>query len=526
MKKYLLLSAAMIAMSGVALADGYDLTVKNISEFSTSTSTPATGDLYLIWDASANTFVKQSAIDLKMEDLAVADSLSAEDLTVTRAPSADSAATNTGADVNLTSPVDTTGTNLHNALNVDLTVGNATGGTNSLRGLRVGNVTGDAQVNVQGVSVGTGTVLGTSFGLFIDSGWDSAAELNVAAAADSAQTNLGLDVDLVTPVDTTGTNSHYGMNIDTTIGNASGGTNTAIGLNVAAVTGDAQVNVTGINLAGGTVLGTSDGIVVAAGWDKAVNLTSAATADSGATDMGIDLNLTTPVDTTGTNIHYGLNIDTTIGNATAGTNTATAINIANVTGDAQVTETGINVGTGFDTGAIFSSPASFASTIIIDSTTVAENLLKYAGRGTFTVCGDIATVNNNTVYYGPSQAVVDSATAGMVTCNTDASGNTTEATASEPAIAGRAIVPLGMVCYSTDMGATGSPLTYTLRAADAAYDAGAITTSIADNVLSGASPVNTIGTTEIAANAAVAVALSSGADVGAGAFICQVSYAF
>lgn len=189
-----------------------------------------------------------------------------------------------------------------------------------------------------------------------------AASFTLSPSADSATTNNLTDFNLTTPVDTTGTNTHNAANIDLTVGNATGGTNSLRGLNISAVTGDAQVNVTGINLAGGTVLGTSTGLAIAAGWDKAADFTSAATADSGATDMGLDLNLTTPVDTTGTNIHYGLNIDTTIGNASGGTNTATAINIANVTGDAQVTETALKIGTGFDSGITMDSGLQINST--------------------------------------------------------------------------------------------------------------------------------------------------------------------
>lgn len=99
---------------------------------------------------------------------------------------------------------------------------------------------------------------------------------------------------------------------------------------------------------------------------KAASFTTATAADSAATNNTIDLNMTTPADTTGTNVHYGLNIDTTIGNATGGTNTATAVNIANVTGDAQVTETGIAIGTGFDTGLSVASPVSITSTVTGD----------------------------------------------------------------------------------------------------------------------------------------------------------------
>ncbi len=181
----------------------------------------------------------------------------------------------------------------------------------------------------------------------------------MAPTADSATTNKGIVTNLTSPVDTTGTNTHNAFDVGLTIGNASGGTNSVRGLNIGNVTGDAQVNVTGINVGTGTTLGTSRGVVIGSGWDAALDTSVSAGADSGQTNMGIDLNLTTPVDTTGTNTHYGLNIDTVIGNASGGTNTATAINIANVSGDAQVTENGIVVGTGFDSGLTVNSPATF-----------------------------------------------------------------------------------------------------------------------------------------------------------------------
>ncbi len=61
-----------------------------------------------------------------------------------------------------------------------------------------------------------------------------------------------------------------------------------------------------------------------------------------------ELAATTPVYTNGTNVLTGLNVDLAIGNATGGTNTIDAIGIDDITGDAQVTETGLSVGTGFD----------------------------------------------------------------------------------------------------------------------------------------------------------------------------------
>ena len=369
-------------------------------------------------------------------------------------------------------------------------------------------------------------------------------DITPTTTADSAATNDYHEIFMTSPVDTTGTNTHNALTLDVDIGNATGGTNNVRGLQIDATTGDAQVTETAINVGSGWDSGFTNASPMTQ--SDAADFTEVAGADAGATTDSLEVAFTSPVDTTGTNTHNAITVDLGIGNASGGTNVVTGLQIDAISGDAQVTTNGINIGamtgtggtetglvigSGWDEGINLASPfitsadAEFDSTITIDSTVIAENGLKFAGRGQFTVCGDIATVNNNTVYYGPSQAVIDSATAGMITCNTDAAGDTTEATADAPAIAGLAWVPLGMICYSTDMGATGSPLTYTLRAG-AAYDSGAITLSIADNVLSGASPANTIGTSAIAADTAVSVALSSGADVGAGAFICRISYAY
>lgn len=347
-------------------------------------------------------------------------------------------------------------------------------------------------------------------------------------AADSAATNDTMEITLNSPVDTTGTNTHNALVLDIGIGNATGGTNAVRGLQIDAIAGDAQVGVTGINIGNMTGTGGAENaIVVGTGWDLALSLGSGVTLDDGTT-ASPDLTF-----------QDATNETAVLGKVDAGNLTVTT-----VAGDGlQVLTGNMFVGNGtpgetvngedlyveglseFDGTANFDGTADFDGAITIDSTTVAENGLKFAGRGEFTVCGDITTVNANSIYYGPSQAVIDSATAGMITCNTDATGNATEATADDVAVAGMAWVPLGMICYATDMGATGSPLTYTLRAG-AAYDAGAITLSIADNVLSGASPANTIGTSAIAADTAVSVELTSAGDVGAGAFICKISYAY
>lgn len=86
-------------------------------------------------------------------------------------------------------------------------------------------------------------------------------------------------------------------------------------------------------------------------FDGAVSLNStiasayAASADSGTTNNAINLPLTFPIDTTGTNTHTLVNMALTAADATGGTNTVNGLNFANYTGDAQVNVNAINIGT-------------------------------------------------------------------------------------------------------------------------------------------------------------------------------------
>jgi hypothetical protein len=147
------------------------------------------------------------------------------------------------------------------------------------------------------------------------------------------------------------------------------------------------------------------------------------------------------------------------------------------------------------------------------STTASTTL---QGRATIWICGDATTVNNNTVYYGPSQTVV--AGSGR-TCTITAAGNTTEATADTPAFPNDFQV-LSWYCLQPDAGAN---LTYTLRA-NAAAMVPAQTLTIVDNDLHGANNVGT--TTAIAANSPIAIAVSSTSDVGTAQWACAVNVAF
>jgi hypothetical protein len=101
---------------------------------------------------------------------------------------------------------------------------------------------------------------------------------------------------------------------------------------------------------------TATGAVALSG--AATTQTRAPAADSAATNLGVELDFSTPVDTTGTNSHIALFIDPTIGNATGGTNVFKGLLFDNITGDSQVTETALDIGTGYDVGADFNSPVN------------------------------------------------------------------------------------------------------------------------------------------------------------------------
>ena len=139
------------------------------------------------------------------------------------------------------------------------------------------------------------------------------------------------------------------------------------------------------------------------------------------------------------------------------------------------------------------------------------------GISSFLICGDGTTVSTNTVYYGPSIVLLAN-TSGGQTCEINAAGNTTEATADAPIYTSKAVQVLGMTCRNE--GDAAMDVTYTLRSAEAATTP-AIACTIADDDRDCVADVQS--TTDIAAGATVAVAVSAGADLGANTgFVCQV----
>ena len=105
------------------------------------------GFLFLGYDAP----VQQGVTNLNQISLAAdVDPL----LSLNPTPSADSAATNEYAEMAFSSPVDTTGTNTHNAFTIDLAIGNATGGTNVVTGLQIDAITDDDRVITKAINIG------------------------------------------------------------------------------------------------------------------------------------------------------------------------------------------------------------------------------------------------------------------------------------------------------------------------------------------------------------------------------------
>lgn len=157
----------------------------------------------------------------------------------------------------------------------------------------------------------------------------------------------------------------------------------------------------------------------------------------------------------------------------------------------------------------------------LGGTALATEPLANPGRGSFAICGEATTVNNNTVYYGPD-ITFSSAGNGGLTCNVDATGNTTEATADAPVYTSQAVHVVGMTCRNE--GDANASISYTLRTA-AGATVPSVTCTIADNARDCVADIQT--TTAIAAGATVAVAASSTSNVGDNnGFVCDVAVAF
>lgn len=171
-------------------------------------------------------------------------------------------------------------------------------------------------------------------------------------------------------------------------------------------------------------------------------------------------------------------------------------------------------------GEVVLPTGAIGTTEILDATILPADVAQ-PGRGSFNICGEATTIDNNTVYYGPSIVLLAS-TSGGQTCDINAAGNTTEATADAPIYTNQAVAVLGMTCRNE--ADADADISFTLRTA-AGDTVPSVTCTILDGERDCVADIQT--TTDIAAGATVAIAAASSSDIGDdNGFNCQVEVAF
>lgn len=231
---------------------------------------------------------------------------------------ADSGTTTDAMYLSGASPADTVGTNVHNYIRIGATVGNATGGTNSVRGIQVDNITGDAQVTETGINVGTG--------------WDVALAANGVVNLAGGYGSTGCSVSDVGALQCDGGVTTAGAltadSLDVGGGYLAGSGSTLSAAGALSVNSDLTVD--------GNLIMTK--VNAASGSANPFDWTGTAGIMNGTDDLTIvDINLTNAN-------HGGVN------------NTIQGIDIGNITGDADATEDAIKIGTGWDSGLWVDSP--------------------------------------------------------------------------------------------------------------------------------------------------------------------------
>lgn len=156
--------------------------------------------------------------------------------------------------------------------------------------------------------------------------------------------------------------------------------------------------------------------------------------------------------------------------------------------------------------------------LTVDGVVVNKKALSLPGRVDIVICGDGTTINNNTIYYGPSMVPVAN---GPRTCDTTQAGNATEATADTPALDSTAFQVLSMDCLTADPGAAG--VSFTLRD-NAAATVPSVTCSAASTKLGCTANVQT--TTAIAAGHPISIAAASTGNQGTTPFACTIHAAY
>ena len=102
-------------------------------------------------------------------------------------PAADSATTNTAAQISLTTQLIPLVLIFIKPFSVAATIGNASGGTNTANLINVAAVTGDAEVTLNAINIGALTGTGAAeYALSIGAGWDRGISLGANPIAGTA----------------------------------------------------------------------------------------------------------------------------------------------------------------------------------------------------------------------------------------------------------------------------------------------------------------------------------------------------
>ena len=287
-----------------------------------------------------------------------------------------------------------------------------------------GTITSDGNMFINAASGGTGVML------------ISADRTQNVAGAPAANTDIYEWVQTL-PITAAGQTTNI-LNLELTNANHTGGTVNAI--NVAAITGDAQATENALNIAAGfdnainatiatgdTWVVGSDGVVASTGYAPIYSTVDGNTI-SLRTDFGTDslfgvsvssidtfaftstpnaavdfmqLNATISI-LTGAEVTNVLNLVSTNANHTGGT--LNGINVAAITGDAQATETAINIGSGWDYGlSILADGSATTNAITLGASQTADVQLYFDGSA-FVIDANGTTGNDVTITLGASSS--------------------------------------------------------------------------------------------------------------------------
>ena len=117
-------------------------------------------------------------------------------------------------------------------------------------------------------------------------------------------------------------------------------------------------------------------------------------------------------------------VNITNANHTGSTNTVQVLDVAAITGDAEATETAINIGSGWDTGITSASPVAFTSTLAVTGATTQTGALTCASTLSVAGAATIPIVTTTTITCAAGTTTLDSTYYGKIVFITGAAAQT------------------------------------------------------------------------------------------------------